>query len=84
MGFGADFSLACVIGVSSVYRGKGGGGGGGEAREGGGARGRARTPVVVCVAKRRKGGAGGGEEGDLERNVRTLGLEEGETLWYFM
>ena len=64
--------------------GKWAGGEAGEAREGGGARGRARTPVVVCVAKRRKGGAGGGEEGDLERNVRTLGLEEGETLWYFM
>ena len=39
------------------------------------------TPVVVCVAKRRKGA---GEAGDLERNVETLGLEEGNTLWYFM
>ena len=39
------------------------------------------TPVVVCVAKRRKGA---GEAGDLERNVNTLGLTEGETLWYFM
>lgn len=37
-------------------------------------------PVVVCVAKRRKGS---GEEGDLESNVDTLGLIEGQTLWYF-
>ena len=49
-----------------------------RAREGGAFR---ATPVVVCVAKRRKGL---GEAGDLERNVRTLGLTEGETLWYFM
>jgi hypothetical protein len=40
-------------------------------------------PVVVCVAKRRKGG-GESRAGDLERNVQTLGLVEGETLWYFM
>jgi hypothetical protein len=33
------------------------------------------------VAKRRKGP---GEVGDLERNVDTLGLVEGETLWYVM
>lgn len=39
-------------------------------------------PIVVCVAKRRKGP---GEEGDLERNVGTIpGLEEGESVWYFM
>lgn len=49
-----------------------------RAREGGAFR---ATPVVVCVAKRRKGA---GEAGDLERNVRTLGLTEGDTLWYFM
>ena len=35
----------------------------------------------VCVAKRRKGP---GEAGDLERNVDTLGLVEGDTQWYFM
>ena len=49
-----------------------------RAREGGAFR---ATPGVVCVAKRRKGA---GEAGDLERNVRTLGLTEGDTLWYFM
>ena len=42
---------------------------------------RAVLPVVVCVAKRRKGS---GEVGDLERNVNTLGLVEGENLWYMM
>ena len=41
----------------------------------------ANVPVAVCVAKRRKGP---GEEGELERNVETLGLVEGESLWYIM
>ena len=41
----------------------------------------ANVPVAVCVAKRRKGL---GEEGELEKNVDTLGLVEGESLWYIM
>ena len=34
-----------------------------------------KAPVVICVARGRTGGA-------LERNVRSVGLVEGETCWY--
>jgi len=61
--------------------GSGGGGGGSGGGGGGGGEVLPLPPVVVCVAKRRKGP---GEVGDLERNVETLGLVDGENLWYFM
>mmetsp|Transcript_49120 Transcript_49120/g.154197 ORF Transcript_49120/g.154197 Transcript_49120/m.154197 type:complete len:404 (-) Transcript_49120:47-1258(-) len=40
-----------------------------------------KGPVVVCVSLRRFSEE---EEGQLEANVRSLGLEEGLDLWYFM
>eukprot|EP01052_Picozoa_sp_SAG31_P000506 SAG31_NODE_15_length_37942_cov_32.078297_11_plen_88_part_00 len=59
---------------------------------------KSKLPVVVCVTRRRKSclasvdakssgsdaNTTSGSDGALERNVNSLGLQEGVDLWYFV